>query len=629
MGEQPLTPDELAQLSQRPPVVAPVDEGPAAPMPGDSLIDRENASPPPAGASTGALPPDAGAWPPPVPEEAPGAVSVAPPLPGGPVAMPPAAGPPMAPGDRMARADADVRTAATDAAKARDASDKAAMDVAESGAPLARQNADLAGQQTVDHQIAALDQQEAQKRYDDADKVAQAKVDEAANARKNFQFRDYWANKSSGQKIASALAVALGAFGAGLTKGPNYALQILDKDMDDDHRQQVEESQRLTDAEVMARTGLKDVAEARRQDLVNRQMNSAIGDQLIATQMREAAARSTDANFQKTVGAYAAKLSADSSEKLLETRAAIRTGLIKEQDDQAKRAEEAARTRLYNAQADAGGYARLAHGRGGAGGGSGHVAQVGANAEELAKRIREGNNGKPLSDDEIIHAATELHIPLAGKAGVTTLQTVRNVAKFDADAQSKAAKTGMQGQKLDEARFKDFEKEHGLPKLEYTHNKLSEVLKKLDSGNSVGAMSSLMEFDAAAKGGNATESSMHAIEGRLGGTWTKIKGAIAKGETGNFAPAEIDTLKGAVKDALGANNDTISGVHDAFGKQFDYSNPAVKQRAAGMFGALGYRSAGGGSPAPASGETVTLRNPKTGETKTVTRAEARALGAIK
>lgn len=38
----------------------------------------------------------------------------------------------------------------------------------------------------------------------------------------------YWAEKGTGNQIASAIAIGLGAFGAGVTHGPNYALQIID-----------------------------------------------------------------------------------------------------------------------------------------------------------------------------------------------------------------------------------------------------------------------------------------------------------------------------------------------------------------------------------------------------------------
>jgi hypothetical protein len=186
--------------------------------------------------------------------------------------------------------------------------------------------------------------------------------------------------------------------------------------MDDDHRMQVEESQQLTDDEVRARTGIKDVAEARKQDLLNRQINSALGDQLVATQLKEAAAKSNDATYQAKVGAFAAKLNEDSAQKLLEARVAVRNGLIKEQDEAAKAAERNALARLHNTQADAGGYAPR-RGRGTGTGGGGGGAALGSAAEKLAAAIETGIDGRPLTQTEAIHAAREFGVPLEGKAG--------------------------------------------------------------------------------------------------------------------------------------------------------------------------------------------------------------------
>jgi hypothetical protein len=96
---------------------------------------------------------------------------------------------------RLAQADADIRTAAGDATKARGASDAAQLDVAQGGADLVHQNAEIETQRRIDQQAEQLEREEAQKRYDVADAAAQKRVDEAAAARKNFKFRDYWANK--------------------------------------------------------------------------------------------------------------------------------------------------------------------------------------------------------------------------------------------------------------------------------------------------------------------------------------------------------------------------------------------------------------------------------------------------
>ena len=82
----------------------------------------------------------------------------------------------------------------------------------------------------------------AQEAYD-AEKVqkAQANVQLAIddfNANKKVNPNRYKENMGTGQRIALAIAQGLGAFGAALTKSPNYALQLLQNAIDSDIRAQ-------------------------------------------------------------------------------------------------------------------------------------------------------------------------------------------------------------------------------------------------------------------------------------------------------------------------------------------------------------------------------------------------------
>jgi len=436
VGAAPMSDEDLLALRQPPSIVPapdPVVEGPS-PTPPD-FIDQVNAQPLAAPVSGAA--PDENAFPPPVPPEAPGMVPMPPPLPGAPPA--PGAKPPGTPGapaspkDALAQADQDVRDAATGAATAREKADQAQITAAEGGADEAHAAHNAAIDALANRQDEIDRTEKLQAQYEEADKRAQQAVDEAAKARKNFSFRSYWADKSSATRIASALFQALGAFGAGLTRGPNYALQILDKDMDDDHRMQVERLQQLSDDEVRARTGLADSREARKQALLQIQTNAAQGDAMIAAQLRAASAKSTDDNFKKNVDAFAAKLQQDSAQKLLEARAAVRNGIIKEQDDAAKRKEQEARTNLYNAQAAK---ARGHAGGGGAGGGEAYDAfreavLAGApNVGELAARA--GIKPSQIADQvEKIRTESDKEAAAknkgAGKSGLDETRVVRLV----------------------------------------------------------------------------------------------------------------------------------------------------------------------------------------------------------
>lgn len=586
-----LTPEDQARIAAQMAAPAPVGLPPVPPAAGPA---PSPASPSPTGIDSidpGAIANQIGSVGQPPPQVVPPPAAPA----------PPAAT--AAPAETPRQTD-DLKAAQTEEQKAREASDKATLDFQRAQEPVVHQREEVANQQVAAQQASMRQQAEVQQRYQTAEDAANKQIAASQDAIKRFKFRDYFADGEGGtdwvRKIGAALAAAAGAYGAGMTHGPNFALQILNKDMDDAHAHQVGELEKMKDEEVMQRTGLGDIRTARQKALADLTINDAARDRLVATQLDQIAARQKTAEFAPGLAAAAAKLHQDATEKDALAKKQLVDLNLKLQDEGRKKTLDEASITEKTAQAKhldaltSWGPNRKAHAAGGSGGTGAHA----PDPEGLAAAIRNGVDGRPLNDVEIIHAAKEHNIPLAGKAGVVTLDKVRSVAKFDADAAIKAHRAGVQDERIDETKFKDFEKEHGLPKLEFTQHKLSEVLKKLDTGNPVGAMSSLMEFDAAAKGGNATEASMHAIQGRLGGLWTQIKGAVEKGESGNFGADQIATLRGAVQDALVGNKETVDKVHSAFGQQFDYSKPGVKQRAAGMFGALGYRGAGSDLAAP-------------------------------
>lgn len=474
---------------------------------------------------------------------------------------------------------------------------------------------------------------EAAAHYDAAEKQAQADTAQTKDALAKFKFRDLWASKTTVQKVGTALSSALLAIGAGMMKTPKYAIEILDKEKDDDYKQQVDHLNQLKDADVMARTGLNDVRAARGRAMADITMAAAQKDRVIAAQFEETALRAKDQNSAQEGMAYAAKLKQDADEKDLQAHIQIRNlrlqdaaTLLKQQEEQARTRELDALTAAANARANGtGGYAK--HGKGGGGGGSG--VGHGEAAEELARLIREGKdeNGsrRELSQDEKIHEANRLHIPLNGKPSQVTLTSINAGSVFNKNQAIKDARSGLQEKRFDEAAVKNFASEHQLPKLEAAHRKLEEVRSMLNSGNPVAAMSALMEYDAAAKGSSATESSMHAIQGRLGGAWDRFKGAVARQDSGAFGETERKNLSGAIDEGIKSFKESVEPIHKAYYEKFDGGQPGVKNSAASLFRPFGYEEKGGGS---GGGDMVTLTNKKTGETKTVSREEAKRMGAL-
>ena len=556
-----------------------------------------------------------------------------------PTATPPAAptAVPAAPAETPKQTD-ELKAAQTEAEKSRIANDKAQVDFQKAQEPFVHQREDLANQQVANQQESIRQQREIQRRYQAAEDAANQQIQASQDAIKKFKFRDYFSDGEGGtnwvRKIGAALAAAAGAYGAGLTHGPNYALQILNKDMDDAHQHQVDELGKMKDEEVMQRTGLNDIRAARQKALADLTVNDAARDRLIGTQLEQVAARQKTAEFAPGLAKFAAQLKQDADEKDAAAKKALVELNLKLQDEQRKAHldtasidEKEALTKLHNVQAAAGGFARTAHGHGGTGGG-GSPSTVGANAEELARRIRQGKDGRPLTDDEIIHAATELHIPLAGKAGVVTLDKVRSVAKFDADAALKAKRAGIQDERIENTEAKEWAKQNGLDAINKSQRELESLEKQLkdNSNNPLNQALAVEKAVSAARGGAASKQALALALHHLGGSLDNAEGIINGWRNGTLGDKQKQNFIDFVNGQLGAAQKEGADKYEAFNKYVE-SQPEAKRpgllaaRGRLFSGMAGFGGGGGG------GDMVTIRN-KAGQTRRVTREEAKRLGAI-
>ena len=68
-----------------------------------------------------------------------------------------------------------------------------------------------------------------------------------------------WERADTGTKITSALAIGLGALGSAITGGPNYALQIINKAIDDDINLQLKSIDKMGNVVAQNREYLKDI----------------------------------------------------------------------------------------------------------------------------------------------------------------------------------------------------------------------------------------------------------------------------------------------------------------------------------------------------------------------------------
>lgn len=534
----------------------------------------------------------------------------------------------------------DLEAAQSEEKKAQEASDKAKIDLAKAGQPALEEQQKIREQQVAAQQETIRRQQEIQKRYDSADYAAQQQLKQSQDAVKNFKFRDYFADDKGGtdwaRKIGAALATALGAFGAGLTHGPNYALQILNKDMDDAHQHDLDHLQQLKDEEVQARTGIQDAQLARQKALADLTVSDAARDKLVAAQLEQAAARKASAEFAPGLQAQAAKLKADAAQKDAAAKKQLIDVNLKLQDEQRKKTLDEASIAEKNAQAGLANAktTHMAHKGGGVGGGGGSATSVGENAEKLAKAIREGHDGKPLTDDEIIHLATQYHIPLAGKAGVVTLDKVRSVAKFDADAALKAKRAGIQDERLDNTEANAWAKENGLDAINKKQRELSSLQDELNNnkGNPLAQALAVEKAVSAARGGAASKQALGLALEHLGGTLDNAKSVIDKIKDGTLGEKKMQNFQGFLNGQLGAAQKEGKEKYDAFNKYIE-SQPADKRAALlNQRGRLfsGFAGFGANSPQGDNGSgKIRLVNKKTGEVKFVTPEEAKAMGAIK
>lgn len=184
-GARTLTPEDI----DGPPVEAPPFPRPAVPAP-DAVLDPAASAPVEAPAPVQAPAPVAAA----VPPKAPG-------VPGAPSALRDAQG----------------------------LEQKATQEMADL---KERQFADIGKQQTdvANEQQARIDQSAAmlQERAAKQEKL----YNDMLNAKVNPDH--FWETRSTGQKVSAAIGLILGGIGAGLTKGPNYAMDVINKAIDRD-----------------------------------------------------------------------------------------------------------------------------------------------------------------------------------------------------------------------------------------------------------------------------------------------------------------------------------------------------------------------------------------------------------
>lgn len=172
---------------------------------------------------------------------------------------------------------------------------EAQQDTARREAGLNQQNAlaeaDAAGEAAVgaaEHARHVGDTLDARDRSIEA---AQAQQQAAFDRYRAMDFRDFWADKSTGQKVVAGISLALGALGGALSGQQNLAFETIQNAIRRDFEIQKARIDKAHDDVIMARTGVMDAVEARKVALSDLEVREAAATQATAAKYAAMKAR--------------------------------------------------------------------------------------------------------------------------------------------------------------------------------------------------------------------------------------------------------------------------------------------------------------------------------------------------
>jgi len=163
-------------------------------------------------------------------------------------------------------------------------------------------------------------------------------------------------------------------------------------------------------------------------------------------------------------------------------------------------------------------------------------------------------------------------------------------------------------------------------------HKYEEAQSALRSGTGIGDKLVIDEITKAATNLGARPQSIKVFEQATGGVFDRVKGEIQKLQTGKaLSPEQSANVDKFLNYTINEKRSRLNSARDRVGTAF-HANPAYAQNPQVIdaildqhFGARAPASGGGGG---GGDQLVTIRNSRTGETKQVTREQARAMGAI-
>lgn len=164
------------------------------------------------------------------------------------------------------------------------------VDVARQAGQLAEQNARIKEEQA--NREAAVSAEYNARRLaamDAADKdlaAARAAQKQAFDDYRNLGIHDFWSNKTTGRKIGAAIAVGLGGLNQRYNQGRNVALDMLNKEIEDDFARQREGILKAREIAQEAKGNVGDVASMRAQQLKELDIKEAAARLKVSDEMK-------------------------------------------------------------------------------------------------------------------------------------------------------------------------------------------------------------------------------------------------------------------------------------------------------------------------------------------------------
>lgn len=564
-GVAPLVPQPVPPMPQMP-GMPPGAPAPLLPPP-DAAAGAPGASPDP----NANLPPDALMQP-------------------GPGLQPP---PPAAPPATLPNGAIDTRT---EEAKTLEGGDQLADQAVQAEQAKGKANAGIADAESkgADAELAIQQQyqKDTQEALQRANQNTQAWMDRAQTDAQKYQsagLHDYWADKSTGQKVLAGIAIMFGA--AGRAEG-NPGLTMVQNAIDRDFRMQQAKIEKLKGNLDVDNAMVQGGMSAKQSLLADNQLKKAAALDAAAAQLTSYKLKQGVPLEQAQTDANVVALKQKANATRMETLHAIhaqnvedaRLGIEQERADAMRLRAEKYKTR----------------GAGGGGGGGGGRSDA---ASQLADMIEKGKDGRPLTQKEMIDAANDLKIPLFGKPSQTTLDSIKKSVAFNRDAARKDEKAGLGDERQLSKEASEWAKQNSLADINKKQRELQSVLEEVKNAphNALQQALAIEKAVSSARGGAASKQALELALHHLGPKYTSlddVKNAIINKEIGQ---KQMDNFIGFMTNQLGTAQKEGKDKYEEFNKYIESQPPEKRAALEAQRGKLFSGFSGFGGSAKATG----------------------------